>query len=148
MWRGLVKFGLWGLGASAVLIGSGLSLFGPEAVANFFNHTFGLINIDGPITDLASLNIESELRFFGMMFVFYGAVILWTLRDYETRYRMVPVLLGVFFLAGIARLIGFAVEGPPQLLFKVLMIIELGLPIILGLCWWADRKNPSQPPHN
>jgi len=140
MWQWLLKLSLFGLGVSGVLIGLGLSLFGPEMVANFFNITFGLVKIDGPITDLATVNIESELRFFGIMFAFYGSVILWTLHDYSARFRLIPILLLVFFLSGFARLIGYQTEGAPHLLFKSLMIIELSLPLLLGLFWMLDRR--------
>jgi len=144
MSRGLLKFGLWGLGISAILIGCGLSLFGPDNVAGFFNQAFGLIKIDGPMTDLATPNIESELRFFGMMFAFYGSCILWVLRDYAGRFHMIPVLLSVFFLAGLGRLIGFVHEGVPHLLFQSLMYIELGLPLLLILFWVLDRRKLVQ----
>ena len=140
MWQAQLKFGLYGLGLSAILIGSGLSIFGPEWVANFFNQTFGLIKLDGAITDLATVNIESELRFFGVMFAFYGAVLLWAARDYLGQFSMIPVLLLVFFLSGLARLLGYVTEGPPHLLFKVLMAIEIGLPIILWVCWLMERR--------
>lgn len=140
MSRILLKFGLWGLGLSAIFIGASLSLFGPDAVARIFNRTFHLIYIDGPITDLATRNIESELRFFGMMFLFYGVSLLWLLRDYRRRFHMIPPFLAVFFLAGLGRLIGFIAAGPPHLLFKSLMYIELGLPLILFLFWGLDRK--------
>lgn len=140
MWQAILKFGLYGLGLSAILIGSGLSLLGPEWVANFFNQTFGLIKLDGPISDLSTANIESELRFFGIMFAFYGAVLLWAVRDYLGRFGMIPVLLLVFFLSGLARLLGYFTVGPPHLLFKVLMVIEICLPIILWSCWLMERK--------
>lgn len=140
MLRILLKFGLWGLGISAILIGGGLSLFGSDTVASFFNHTFRLIKTDGPITDLATANVESELRFFGMMFVFYGASIIWVLRDYRARFKVVPILLSVFFLAGLGRLIGLIYEGVPHLLFGILMYIELGLPCLLMLLWLLDRR--------
>ena len=139
MWQGLLKFGLGGLGISAVLIGCGLSLFGPEAVASFFNTAFGLEKLDGPITDLSTVNIDSELRFFGIMFAFYGGLLLWTLKDYAARSKTIPVLLLVFFLAGLARLIGYWSEGRPHLLFNVLMYMELGLPVLLGLFWFMDK---------
>lgn len=59
------------------------------------------------MTDLSSVNVDSEMRFYGIMFLFYGGCIIWMLRDYSARYRFVPFLMAVFFLAGIDRMIGF-----------------------------------------
>ena len=140
MLKGLLKFGLFGLGLSGVLIGLSLSLFGSSAVANFFVYMLLLKEAHGPITDLATPNIESELRFFGMMFAFYSGVILWVLRDLSSRHNWIPVLLGVFFLSGLARLWGHSSFGAPHMLFIILMVIELGLPVILGLCYFAGVK--------
>jgi len=140
MLQGLLKFGLLGLGLSGVLIGLSLSLFGSASVANFFVSALFLKETHGPITDLATPNIESELRFFGMMFAFYGGVVLWVLRDFAARHNWVPVLLGVFFLSGLARLWGYNAVGAPHRLFTILMAIELGLPVILGLCYVLGVK--------
>jgi len=140
MWRRLLQFGLLGLGLSAILIGCGLSIFGPEKVANFFNHNFRLVGAGGEITDLATVNIESELRFFGMMFAFYGASLIWILRDYLNRFHLIPYLLLVFFLSGLGRLIGFVRVGEPHLLFQILMYIELGLPVLLMVFWLFDKR--------
>ena len=140
MFEGILKFGLFGLGLSGVLIGLSLSIFGSDAVANFFVSMLLLKETHGPITDLGTANIESELRFFGMMFAFYGGMILWVLRNFIARTGFIPVLLGVFFLSGLARLWGYAQVGPPHMLFIILMTVELGLPLILGLCYWLIKR--------
>ena len=136
----LLKIGLWGLGLSAMLIGVALAFFGPYDVANFFASGIRFLHDVDRVTDLATPNIESELRFFGMMFVFYGAVIIQTVKQLDKYAPRVPFLLGVFFLAGLARLKSYFEIGPPHSLFIGLMVIELGLPVLLFIFWKLRRK--------
>jgi len=140
MFRGLLKFGLFGFGLSSILIGLSLSVFGSDAVANFFVKTLFLTENHGPITDLATPNIESELRFFGILFAFFGGVFLWVLREFQNRMKFVPILLGIFFVTGLARLAGYVQVGPPHMLFIILMGVELGLPVILGFLYLGQRR--------
>lgn len=136
----LLKFGLWGLGLSAILIGGALAFFGSHDVANFFANGIRLFHDVYVITDLASPNIESELRFFGMMFVFYGVALIQTVRDLDKYASRVPFLLAVFFLSGLARAKGYIDVGPPHALFTGLMGIELGLPVLLIILWKFRQK--------
>jgi len=136
----LLKIGLWGLGLAAIFIGGALAFFGPHAVANFFASGIRLFHDVDIISDLATPNIESELRFFGMMFVFYGAALIQTVRQLDIYASRVPILLAVFFLAGLARLKSYIMIGPPHELFTGLMTIELGLPIVLFVLWKIRRK--------
>jgi len=64
----LLKIGLWGLGLSALLIGAALAFFGSHMVANFFASVIRVFHDVDVITDLATPNVESEFRFFGVMF--------------------------------------------------------------------------------
>lgn len=136
----LLKIGLWGLGLSAIVIGAALAFFGPHDVANFFASGIRFFHDVGPIADLATPNVESELRFFGMMFVFYGGVMVHTVKRLDLDASRVPVLLGVFFLAGLARLKSYFEIGSPHALFIGLMVIELGLPILLFIFWKLRKK--------
>ena len=131
----LLKFGLWGLGLSAVFIGGALVFFGGHAVANFFAGLMRYFYDVGGINDLATPNAESEFRFFGMMFVFYGGVLIQTVRRLEVYSARVPILLAVFFMAGLARLKSRFDVGQPHDLFTGLMIIEIGLPVLLFILW-------------
>jgi len=137
----ILKLGLYGLGVSAVLIGGAMAIFGSNAVVTFFNNLLGLFYSDGAITDLASPNVDSELRFYGIMFAFYGAILLQTAHDIERYFARVPPLLAVFALAGFARLIGYIIIGQPHMLFIVLMVIEFLLPAILIFCWYQQKRN-------
>ena len=136
----LLKIGLWGLGLSAMVIGTALAFFGPHDVANFFASGIRFFHDVDRVTDLSTPNIESELRFFGLMFVFYGGVMVHTVKRLDLHTSRVPVLLGVFFLAGLARLKSYFEIGPPHSLFIGLMAIELGLPMLLFIFWKLRRK--------
>lgn len=141
----LLRFGLWGLGLSAIVIGSALALLGPDAVANFFAAGLAYIFNATPIADLSTPNIESELRFFGIMFVFFGGVLIQTVRQLDLYYARVPILLAVFFLAGLARVKGYLEVGEPHALFIGLMAIEIGLPIFLIILWKLRKATLPQP---
>ena len=136
----LLKLGLWGLGLSAIFIGSALAFFGSHDVANFFASGIRFFHDVDIIADLATPNVESELRFFGLMFVFYGGVLIHTVKRLDLYASRVPVLLGVFFLSGLARLKSYFEIGPPHNLFIGLMAIELGLPVLLFIFWKFRQK--------
>lgn len=136
----LLKIGLWGLGLSAILIGSALAFFGPHDVASFFASGIRLFHDVGPVTDLATPNVESELRFFGLMFVSYGGVIIHTVKRLDLYASRVPALLSIFFLAGLARLKSYFEIGSPHSLFIGLMAIELGLPVLLFIFWKLRQR--------
>ena len=143
MTKTLLIIGLYGLGLSGVLIGSAMAIFGPYAVGTFFNVVLGLSKTHGPVTDLASVNVESEMRFYALMFVFYGSVLIHTAKDINIHYKRVPLLVSVFLLAGVARFIGYINVGTPHMLFVILMIIELGLPLLLLLLWALNSRQKT-----
>ena len=136
----LFKIGLWGLGLSAILIGGALAFFGSHAVANFFASAIRVFHDVDVITDLATPNIESEFRFFGVMFAFYGGVLIQTVKRLDLYASRVPILLGVFFIAGLARLKSYIETASPHELFTGLMAIEIGLPILLLIFWKLRQK--------
>ena len=137
----ILKLGLYGLGVTAVLFGGAMAFFGSHAVFTLFNNLLGLFYSDGAITDLASPNVDSELRFCGIMFAFYGAILLQTAHGIERYFARIPLLLAVFALAGFSRLIGYIIIGKPNMLFIVLMVMELLLPAILIFCWHQQKRN-------
>lgn len=140
MFKILLLIGLYGLGLSGIVIGGAMAIIGPHAVGAFFNAASGLSDTAGPISDLGSANVESEMRFYALMFVFYGAVLIRVAKNLDSYYKHVPLLLSVFFLAGVARTIGYVTAGKPHTLFIVLITIELSLPIILMGFWLVDRR--------
>ena len=136
-----LKLGLYFLGMAAICIGGSMALFGPHAVGTFFNTILNFVYDAGPLQDLDPVNVDSEMRFYAVMFVFYGGVLIQTVRDLDRYAARVPLLLGVFALAGTARLIGFLTTGQPHALFILLMSIEFALPAVLYVCWLGRKRN-------
>lgn len=140
----ILKLGLYGLGTTALVFGVSMAVFGSNAVFTFFNSALSLFYNDGPIADLASPNVDSELRFCGVMFAFYGCILLQTAQNIGRYFTRIPFLLAAFALAGFARVIGFNILGKPHTLFTVLMILELTLPAVLIICWYQQKKHFPQ----
>ena len=138
----ILKYGLYSLGIIAVLIGSSIALIGSQPVAMFFNKILSFAYNAGPVTGFDAANIDSELRFYSVIFIFYGGALIQTARNIELHFSRIPVLLAVFFIAGLARMISYLSVGPPHLLFVVLLTVEICLPILLFLCWKTQKPAP------
>ncbi|MGE0486326.1 MAG: DUF4345 domain-containing protein [Gammaproteobacteria bacterium] len=86
---------------------------------------------------LAEPSLDSQNRFYGVAFAFYGVALYLCATDLA-RFRPVLVsALAVFFLAGCARLVAWAVHGAPAPLVIGLLATELVLPPLLWL--WLRR---------
>lgn len=102
------------LGAAIVLIGLAHVVAGTSIIAGA-----------GPF----SSSIDSEDRFFGAIFVFYGVAWILCVRRYDA--RLLQLLAGAFFLGGVARLISMWQTGMPHALYIVLTVVELLLPVAI-----------------
>lgn len=131
----LLQAGLYFIGFAAVLIGGAIAGLGIEPVGRFFTSIINLLLDAGPLDDLGAPNDDSELRFYSVFFVTYGVILIQTARNLMQHGHRVPLLLGLFFAGGVARLLSFLMVGKPHALFILLMGIELMLPPLLYLCW-------------
>ena len=120
-------------------IGTAIVVFGINAVGQFFNALISILYNAGPLTELGAPNDDSELRFYSVFFVTYGVILFQTARDLARHGSRLPLLLGLFFLGGIARLLSYLTIGQPHALFMLLMIIELAMPPILYGLWRIGR---------
>ena len=85
-------------------------------------------------------SLDSQNRFYGVAFAFYG-VALFTCASDLRRFRPILVAaLAVFFLAGCARLVSWALRGAPAPLVMGLMVAEIALPPVLYV--WLRRVSP------
>jgi len=109
-------------------------------VFNFFRSMIGLFTQTPAIPEISTVDMDSEFRFYGVMFAFYGAVLIHTGRHFPKNFERIPVLISVFFLAGLARVISYLTMGKPHLLFIVLGVIEIVLPVIMLMLWFAYRR--------
>lgn len=140
MFTRLLKFGFYALGISAVFIGSAFIVFGPSVTGNFFNAGLDLFIDSRTFSGLSAVDADSELRFYSVFWIAYGVLLIDAARQFSARKGRVPWLISVFFFGGIARLIGVVSMGWPHPLFVILMMIEIGLPIILWVCWTQSKK--------
>jgi len=135
----ILKFGLYFIGLAAILIGSSIALIGIDRTGQFFVWVLSWIYDSGPLSDLGQPNDDSELRFYSVFFIAYGALLVQAARQPIKYAARIPLLLAVFFAGGVVRVISYIQIGPPHDLFILLMAIELTLPIMLYICWRAAK---------
>jgi len=124
--------------SSIFIIGIGLSFFilGPSV-------TFGmllelskpLLTNPIPITDMATPNVDGEIRTLAPFLISYGVLVMLAAKHLRTHLYYVPHLLAIFFATGIGRLLSYFIQGEPHQLFYVLLTVELGVPILLYLIY-------------
>lgn len=124
----------------AMSVGAMNILLGPQWTAEFWQVVWGWIVPGTLYTDtLKSASLDSELRFYSVFWVAYAGVIFWALRE-GLPGRKLSLLAGLFFLGGAARALSWMMVGPPDILFQLMMWIELILPpVIAGLLFFARR---------
>jgi hypothetical protein len=120
------------LGLAAIGIGFMVFVLGEQAVnlvAGIFDSIRGQASTGG---EIISPTIDSELRFYATFWFSYGVLLVWVARAIDQRLEFVPILAGLFFAGGIGRVLSYVLVGAPHPIFTLLMIIELGLPILLA----------------
>jgi hypothetical protein len=90
---------------------------------------FGPASIPGSVPVNAVM--DSEDRFYATLFLGFGLGCLWCSRDLAARRAVFGALMAVFFAGGMARLISWAMVGPPSPLFIVLGSLELIIPPVV-----------------
>lgn len=90
---------------------------------------FGPSVIPGSIPVNATM--DSEDRFYAVMFLAYGAVMLWTLRGLERKLPVVRFLAAVLFVGGLGRIVSLIAVGLPHPFFVAMTIVELALPPVI-----------------
>ena len=139
MARRLLQYGLLFIGGAAVLIGLMIVGLGAQRTAAIFNAVISIVHDGGVMSGVDNANADSELRFYSVIWIGYGIIMVQTAQNISRHISRVPFLLILFFGGGAARLISYIVVGPPHALFVLLMGIELALPVLLGLCYVRAR---------
>lgn len=125
--------------ASFLIVGVGLSFFvlGPNTTfALLLELSKPLLNNPAPITDMASPNVDGEIRTLAPFLIAYGILVFLEAKHLRTHLYYVPHLLAVFFAAGIGRVLSYFIAGAPHPLFSyILLSAELGAPILLFLVY-------------
>ena len=137
--RRILQGGLAFIGGSAILIGLMFIGLGTARTAGLFNALLSFVHDGGPMKGVSHPNADSELRFYSVIWIGYGIVMVQTAQSLARHMVRVPFLLALFFGGGIARLISYLAVGQPHALFILLMVIELTLPLLLGGCFLKTR---------
>jgi len=107
-----------------------LALFGATAIFISLLHiVLGPAAIPGSVPVNATM--DSEDRFYATLFLAYGAVLIWCIKDIEHKSKVVYFLMVTFFVGGLARIVSVLVVGPPNTFFILMTVLELSLPIVL-----------------
>lgn len=130
------------LALAALAIGAMIFTLGPSVTAAAFATVLSLIaqtpdSVDG----LSGANIDSEMRFYSVLWIAYGGLALWVVNSLEARLAWLRVMLAIFLLGGIGRVISHFTVGAPHPLFTVLMCVELALPpFLIALSYARPRR--------
>lgn len=80
----------------------------------------------GPV----NATIDSDMRFYAVLFAAYGLALAWCAREVETKETPINLLGLIFFVGGLARLLAWAVTGEPNWFYIVMIPVELVIPIV------------------
>tara|TARA_R110000868_G_scaffold39980_4_gene138626 strand:+ start:407 stop:835 length:429 start_codon:yes stop_codon:yes gene_type:complete len=120
------------LGLSALAIGGMIYLAGPDVTGNAFASILRIAAPDTPqLNGLKGADVDSELRFYAVLWCAFGAMALWGVRNLPERMHILRLMLLVFWIGGVGRMVSYFAVGAPHPLFIVLMWIEIALPPLL-----------------
>ncbi len=121
-------FRLWLILFGVVCIGIGLAhlLFGPATIIG-----------GGPV----SATVDSELRFYAVLFMGFGAAFIWAARDIAQRGGVVNALGVLFLLGGLARFLAWWQSGPPHWFFIAMIAVEIVIPAVNWLAVTRIRSD-------
>ena len=107
-----------------------LALFGVVVIAISLAHmAIGPQAIIGSVA--VNPTMAGEDRFFAGLFLCCGVALLWCARDVQRKRVYINVLAAVFFVGGIGRLLGVAIDGAPHPFYLAMLAIELVLPPLM-----------------
>lgn len=85
-------------------------------------------------TSLIDATLDSQNRFYGVAFLLYGVILVYCASDLYRYKDILLITLGVFFVAGLARVVSITLAGWPAWPVLVLLATELIVPPIL-MAW-------------
>jgi hypothetical protein len=107
-------------------------------------HAFGgiasenLLQAGLPPAALNNASLDSQNRFYGVMFALFPACLWLASTDLKRYEKLLSVALVIFFLAGASRLVSWWSLGAPSLPIQWLAAIELAGPLLL---WWLRPRS-------
>ncbi|WP_083871468.1 DUF4345 domain-containing protein [Nocardia aobensis] len=95
------------------------------ALAHLLFGTASIIG-GGPV----NATVDSDMRFYAVVFGAYGLAVAWCARDVERRGPAINALGAVFFAGGLARILAWAVSGEPNWFYVLMTPVELLIPVL------------------
>lgn len=74
--------------------------------------------------------MDSDLRFFNVLFIVYGLAFVWAARDLRGRAAAVDLLGLIFFVGGLVRFLAWAASGTPSWFYVAMIPVELVVPVV------------------
>ena len=74
--------------------------------------------------------MESDLRFYNILFALYGLAFIWVAEDLSGRVRALNLLNLIFFLGGLSRILAWAQTGRPSWFYVLMIPVELVIPVV------------------
>src|ERR1700712_1396973 len=106
-----------------------LCVFGVVCVGIGLSHlAFGSASIIGG--GAVNATIDSDMRFYALLFAAFGAAFVWCAADVTERGRVANLLGAIFFAGGIARLIAWVATGQPNWFYVLMIPVELIIPLV------------------
>lgn len=131
------------LGLAALVIGGMIFAIGPDATGKIFAAVLRVALPGTPqLAGLVGADVDSEMRFYAVLWMAFGGVALWVARDLPKRMNLLRLMLGIFWLGGLGRVVSYFAVGAPHPLFLVLMWIEIALPLVLIALSYGRAKAP------
>ncbi|MFD3510419.1 DUF4345 domain-containing protein [Nocardia sp. NPDC058666] len=112
-----------------------LVIFGAGSTLIALSHQFwGTATIIGG--GEVNATIDSDLRFYSVLFAAYGLAYIWCAKDVETKAVPINLLGAIFFVGGLARFLSIAAVGLPHVFYIVMIPVELIVPALNY--YWAE----------
>lgn len=121
----VLKALMWTMGVACIAIG-------------LFHLALGIDSVPGEAT--VGATVDSRERFYGAVFIGYGAAWIAAVRQSPVRRIHVWWLAGIFLVGGLGRVLSMAVHGQPHWFQVVLTVVELVLPPIFLFLAGADEQ--------
>lgn len=132
------------LGLAALLIGGMIFVIGPDATGHIFAAALRIAPPGTPPMDgFVGANVDSEMRFYAVLWMAYGGVALRVVRALPSRVNLLRLTLGVFWLGGLGRVLSYFAVGAPHPLFLVLTWVEIALLPLLTALFYKGGKASS-----
>ena len=111
--------------------------------ADLFGGTWILAQAGASVPAEAAVDpiINSQIKFWGAIWLGYGAALWWVSGDPSDRAAMLRILLATLFVSGLARALSFALFGSPGAVLTGAMVLEIVGSAVMWL--WQSRLRTS-----